>query len=203
MPVLGITGGVASGKSSFVRCLMDRRSFELFDADKAVHKLLEGEAAPLVIDRFGLEVVNEAGGIKRSALRDKVLEDSVARVELEAILHPMVRRQWKAQVEEFRSQSSAYRGCNLLVLDIPLLFEVQAESDMDLVVVVGCQSKTQRRRLIETRGFDETTADRFMAMQWPIEEKLTRGDFVVWNDGPFPLLNSQADLLMEIISVYD
>ncbi len=199
MPVVGLTGGIASGKTSVVRCLKGRHGIRVFEADESVHALLEGEAVIPVLARFGVEVEDKAGGINRRILREKVLDDSAARKDLEAILHPIVRGQWKELIEKFRTQPGEDDGCKLLVLDIPLLFEVQAENEMDFIVVVGCQSKTQRQRLKEQRGLDEATAEKFLRMQWPIENKLTRGDFVIWNDGPLALLEDQIDLLMENI----
>ena len=148
MPVFGITGGVATGKSSFVRALLKHAPAELFDADRCVHQLLAEDLTvhSALRNAFGPSVFGEDGSLDRAALRELVFNDDPARRRLEAILHPRVREQWTAQADASR------RAGTRLYVDIPLLYETGGEADVDRVIVVACSPETQRERLRVQRG---------------------------------------------------
>ena len=193
MPTIAITGGVASGKSTFTRALQALLGAETFDTDAAARQLLEADADALAAVRvaFGPGVFDAAGhGVDRAALRAAVFADPAARRELEAILHPRVRARWRGWLEE-RLQSSPDA---ILLVEIPLLYETGAAEFFDVAIVVGCSLETQMRRLTGPRGLSEEMARQIIASQWKLAEKIRLCDHLIWNDGSAERLHTQADL---------
>jgi dephospho-CoA kinase len=192
--ILGLTGGVATGKSTFRGLLAARRPFAVFDADQCVHGMLgaDSEVISAVISEFGPGVSRAGGGINRAALRPLVFSSREARLRLESILHPRVRARWRSMVADCRT-----RGEDLLC-DIPLLFETNAEGFFDATVVVAASEHTQSARLAG-RGLDEAMMQAMLASQWAMGEKVALASHVVWNDGDLPCLERQADLLLELL----
>jgi dephospho-CoA kinase len=191
VPVIGITGGVGTGKSSFTRLLLQRLPAQAFDADQAAHLLLEGDAEVrlAVENAFGVDIYSAEGKPDRSRLRDLVFADERSRRRLEEILHPAIRARWISLGE------IAKRERSWLMVDIPLLYETGAEAHCDRVVVVACSAPTQRRRLTDERALPVETADRVIAAQLNLETKIARADHLIWNDSTLACLERQADLL--------
>jgi dephospho-CoA kinase len=194
--LLALTGGLATGKSTFRQLLEARHAFVVFDADACVHGLLAGDQTAInaVVRRFGPGLINCDGGVSRPALRALVFHDPAARRDLEHILHPLVRDRWQA----LRGQCTA-SGRDFLA-EIPLLFETSAEDHFDASVVVAASPQTQRSRLA-ARGLDPSTMQAMLASQLPLGEKMRRATAVVWNDGTPAALGRQADLLLERLSL--
>jgi len=190
--LLALTGGLATGKSTFAELLSARHPFVVFDADACVHELLAGspEVIAAVTGRFGDEVLQVRGGIDRAALRRMVFGAPEARRDLEQILHPLVRGRWQEQIVQCRAA-----GRDLLA-EIPLLFETGAERHFEETVLVAAAPDLQRQRLA-ARGLDGPTCEAMLASQLPISEKVARSSIVVWNDGTPAALAGQADLLLE------
>ena len=191
MPVVGITGGIATGKSSFIRALLRDLPAALFDADRCVHDLLASDTVLIgkLRAEFGPAIFDPDGSLNRPALREIVFEDDRARRQLEALIHPAVRSRWAAQAE------AARRDASWMFVDIPLLYETGAESEFDRVIVVACQGSTQRRRMLEERGLASALIERMIAAQIDLAAKTARADHVVWNDSTFAALDEQARLL--------
>ncbi|WP_367871311.1 transcription termination factor Rho [Luteolibacter sp. Populi] len=189
MRVFGLSGGIASGKSTACRILAELcPGVVIFDADACVHALLAGpgEAAERIGARFGDEVLDEKGGVNRDRLRGRVFGDAAARKDLEAILHPRVRE------ECLESSASARKvGAALFVADIPLLFESGFDLGQEANLLVAAGDESRRQRLRKRNGFDDATIDAIFAAQMPQEEKLRRADHVFWNEGPATLLEAQ------------
>lgn len=176
---VGLTGNVASGKSS-VADAWRRAGARIVDADvlarAAVAPGSAGHAA--VRRRFGDEILDADGTIDRAALRRIVFADDEARAHLEAIVHPEVGR--LREQEETRAQND---GELLVVHEIPLLFETGLERDMDVVVLVHAPEQARLRRLVELRGLSESDARAVMDAQMPAESKRARADIVIDNHG--------------------
>ena len=191
MPALGITGGIATGKSTFTRAFAREMQADVFDSDQCAHELLAGDAAvwELVRARFGSEVFHADGTPNRVALRECVFRDETARKDLEAILHPRIRARWLALLEIAQS------GKNWVCIDIPLLYETAAEQHFDRVVVVACSANTQRLRLRVDRGLSDDLAARIIAAQLDLREKISRATHLIWNDSTPASLERQATLL--------
>ena len=190
-----VTGGIASGKTLFSQML--RRalpSAALFSSDEAVAALLKD---PEVIMRlkqtFGAQILTESGEISRTALRQIVFQDNDRREELEAILHPLVY----AALERFQAELAGGRNTQLLIAEVPLFYESRGEFPSALVIVVATGATLQQERLTGPRSLDPDTAERIRAVQWPLSRKLDPADKVVWNEGSLPLLELQAQILVQ------
>jgi dephospho-CoA kinase len=189
--LLGITGGIATGKSTLTRSLARRLPGEVFDADHAAHELLSGDpAVRLAVERsFGANYYGDDGLPDRARLRKLIFSDDLHRRRLEEILHPAIRARWLAQA------GRTVENGGWLFVDLPLLYETGAESQFDRVIVVACSPATQRRRLESERGLDAEIAVKIISAQLDLETKIKRADHLVWTDSTTESLDAQADLL--------
>jgi len=171
MLVLGLTGSVAMGKST-VAGFFAAHGVAIFDADRAVHDLYRGEAVPLIAAAFPGTVVG--GAVDRALLSARVLHDRPAMSRLEAMIHPLVEER-----EQAFCAAAARAGRRIALLDIPLLFEVGAESRVDAIIVASAPAALQRQRLLARPGMDEARADAMIARQVPDAEKRRRAHFII------------------------
>jgi dephospho-CoA kinase len=171
MIVLGLTGSLGMGKSTTAKMFADE-GVPVHDADAAVHRLYEGEAAPLIEAAF--PGTTAAGKVDRARLSQRVVGDDAAIKKLEAIVHPLV-----AKVRDQFLAEAQRDGAKVAVLDIPLLFETGGDKACDAVVVVSAPPGTQRVRVLERPGMTETKFQALAAKQMPDAEKRARSDFVV------------------------
>src|SRR6266702_1967246 len=194
MPAIGITGGISTGKSTFCGCLRELLPVaRFFDADEAAHALLNRPEVEKQIRReFGARAFSTAGDLNRTKLRAIVFADATKRGALEQILHPRIRRQWSAEAETHRNSP------NFFFADIPLLYETGGETLCDRVVVVACSQKVQLARLRKRMSVKNAEAKQMINSQMPLEEKITRADHVVWNDGDRASLVEQARFLVAL-----
>lgn len=194
--LLGVTGGVATGKSTFCQLLANHREFAFFDADRCVHDLLDGDpvVADAILRQFGPSAFSPEGAVDRAALRAIVFRDPAQRSKLEAILHPAVRARWTNLASEHRASGRDF------IADIPLLFETAAENHFDATIAVGSSPGVQQARML-ARGIDPATANAMLASQWPVAKKIALASFAVWNDGSADALETQAVSL--IASIFD
>ena len=191
MPVLGVTGGIATGKSSFTGLLLRHLPAELFDADQAAHELLAGDQAirQTLAEAFGEAIFDAGGNPDRTRLRALVFDDEAKRRQLERILHPAIRARWLARAAQVAREGGWF------VVDIPLLFETQAAASFDRIITVACSPATQRRRLTGQRGLSAMLAEKIIASQLDLATKITHAHHVIWNDSTLPCLERQAGLL--------
>lgn len=173
MRILGLTGGIAMGKS-FAAASFRRAHVPVFDADAVVHRLQSpgGAAIPDITTAFPGTV--RAGVLDRPALRARVLSDPAALRRLEAILHPLVR----AERDRFLSRHRR-AGAPLAVLDIPLLFETGAERVADHVAVVSAPAAVQRARLVRRGILTAPQIDAVLARQMPDRDRRRRADTLI------------------------
>lgn len=192
MRIVGLTGGIATGKSTFAAALR-ARGVPVVDADALSREAVEpGRPALAEIARaFGPGVLAPDGTLDRRKLGAVVFGDEGARRRLEAILHPAVRA---AMAEETARLSAA--GHELAFYDTPLLFEVGLDRLLDSVVVVFAPPEAQRARIVARDALPAAEADARIAAQLPIEEKARRADFVVENLGAPEELGPKADRLL-------
>ncbi len=191
MPVIGLTGGIATGKSTFGRLLREQLPMKHFDSDRCVHDLLAGDESvrESVVGAFGSDVLGPSGWPDRGKLRSRAFADEAKRRVLESILHPVVRSRWTAL-------AVATRECGGWVLiDIPLLYETDAAAHFDRVIVVACEHKTQLARLSRERGLAPEMATEIIAAQLELGEKIKKADHVIWNDSTVPNLDGQSRIL--------
>jgi len=189
--VLGVTGGIGSGKSTVAR-LLEQRGARVIDADALVRGLYSGGELPAAIaERFGREVVDAGGAVNRPALGAVVFADPAKRRELERLVHPAVRREALARLDAWRAEG--FDG--IAVLDAALLVESDFEYPLDGLLVVTAPRAARLARL-EARGVPREEAERRMAAQAGDDEKRARADFVVDNGGTPSDLEREVDRVL-------
>jgi dephospho-CoA kinase len=173
MKILGLTGGIGTGKST-AAAMLRRMGVAVFDADAAVHRLLGpgGAAVPDVAKAFPGAL--QAGAIDRAALGKIVFADKAALKRLEAILHPRVRVQERLFLKAQRA-----RRARVAVLDIPLLYETGRDKNCDAVVVIWAPGFLQRARVLSRPGMSQDRLAAILARQHPIHHKRSIADFAV------------------------
>ena len=193
MLTLALTGGIATGKSSFARVFMEMApDVVLFDCDAVVQTLLvDRGVVGRIGEALGPGVVLADGGLDRAALRERVFGNDTQRVALEGILHPLVRERAMAAQSAAREEGK----CKFFLADVPLLYETGFPLVRDLDLVVACSSRTQLLRLLARNGFSEDLARRILAAQLPIAEKMKRAHVVLWNGGSPGALRRQTESL--------
>jgi dephospho-CoA kinase len=175
--IVGLTGGIGSGKSAVADAFASL-GVDVTDTDRLAHQL-SAPGAPgyaAILAAFGSEFVEPDGTLDRAKLRNLVFSDPEARVRLEAILHPLIREGARSEV---RSWSSPY---GLLI--VPLLFERGGSIGVDRVLVVDCPEDEQVRRVVARSGLSADEVRAIMATQLPRGERLKRADDVLDNTGP-------------------
>ena len=195
MLLVGLTGGIGSGKSTVAR-LLEKRGAVVFDADLLAREAVEpgtpGHAA--VIERFGADVLAPGGELDREALASIVFADPAARRDLEQIVHPEVRRL-------FAEGSEAYRDTDrVVVFSAPLLVETGMHTAFEVLVVVSATVATQIERLMRQRGMSEPSIRARIEAQAPLEDKAAAADFLVDNEGSLDELESQVEQLWNDLS---
>jgi len=195
MPAIGITGGISTGKTSFCECLHEiLPAGKFFDADQVARELVEldPDVQKELVAEFGQEIFSRDGRLKRERLRAIVFRNAAKKSALEQILHPRIRRQWSAEAATHRHSPDFFFA------DIPLLYETGGETLCDRVVVVACSPSIQLARLLLRKGITRDAAEEVIKSQMPLEEKITRANHVVWNNGERSVLAEQARLLVDL-----
>jgi dephospho-CoA kinase len=192
---VALTGGIATGKT-YVLERFRERGVPCLDADDLAHGVMSAGtgATAAIAAHFGDGMLAPDGSVDRAKLGPIVFGDPAARRALEAIVHPAVYRSLSAAVSAFE-----LAGDSLVVADIPLLFETGAETRFNRVIVAACPPALQLTRLLE-RGLSETAARQRLAAQWPIDEKVSRADFVIRTDGAFEETNRQVDQVLNLLN---
>ena len=175
MIIVGLTGSVASGKSTVAGWIRET-GIAVHDADAAVHSLLEadGQAVVEIIAVFGSDIVASDGGIDRKKLGEHVFANPVDRERLESILHPLVRQHRDQFLQAQRSL-----GSQIVVLDVPLLYETGGDGLCDYVIVVYASENTIRHRALSRPGMTAEKLSGILATQLPASEKFQRADFTL------------------------
>jgi dephospho-CoA kinase len=188
--LIGLTGGVGSGKSTVATMLRDLGAV-VVDADEATHAVYEPGTPGFeaVVREFGDYYVRD-GRIDRQRLGELVFKDAASRRRLNAIVHPLVR-EWMAA----RTLEAAEGGANIVVQDVPLLFENGLEKLFSSVVLVYAPEELQLERLVQGRGFTPERARAVIATQVPMEEKRRRAHIVIDNTGTIEQTRSQVEHL--------
>jgi len=189
MIVLGLTGSIGMGKST-VGDFFAESGVPVYDADAAVHRLYAGDAAPLIEAAF--PGTTRDGAVDRARLAERVIADPAELKRLEAIIHPLVRRDEQAFVAEAEAA-----GAPVAVLNIPLLLETGGDRRCDAVVVVSAPAETQRARVMGRPGMTEEKFRGLLGKQMPDAEKRRRADFVVDTSGDFDSTRAQIRAILQ------
>ena len=193
MKVIALTGGIATGKSTFARQFLQLEpATAFFDSDAAVAGFLTSiDVAARIDETLGGDLLDQSGHLLKPRLRDLVFRNPEARKDLESVLHPMVRAACSASLESARSS-----GAPWFLMDVPLLYESNFPLPRDLELVVACGPQTQKNRLIARNSLLPGEADRMLSAQLPIAEKVRRANVVIWKGGVPDALIRQTQLLI-------
>ncbi len=178
IPVIGIAGGIGSGKSTVARAFA-ALGCVVSDSDTEAKALLDDpEVQGLLVDRWGSGVLDGGGKADRRAIGRIVFEDADERRWLESVIHPRLRAGREALLA-----TAIAGGATGFVIDAPLLFEAGLDAECDAVVFVECPRDERLRRVMESRGWDADELARREKAQWPLDEKRRRSDYSVTNAG--------------------
>ncbi|MNJ99739.1 Dephospho-CoA kinase [compost metagenome] len=178
MKWIGLTGGIACGKSTVSRLLREA-SIPVIDADQLAHDVVRPGTHGLrsVITEFGEDLLLDDGSLDRRKLGQRVFGHPDKLHRLEQILHPLIRRETLRQ-----KQNLEETGITLAVYDIPLLFETNAKDNFDAVIVVSCTKGQQRERLLRRANLSEDEIEMRIASQIPLQFKEEQADYVIHNN---------------------
>lgn len=192
--IIGLTGSIAMGKSTTAG-MFEKLGCPVFDADKAVHKLYQkdGQAAVKIAKLFPNVMVD--GAVDRKALAAKIGRDKTVLPRIEKIVHPLVHK-----LEKQFIANNNQADVELMLLDIPLLFEANRTKDVDVVVVVSATTEQQRARALQRPGMTLKKLNLILARQLPDEEKRSKADYVIDTSTSLEDTFNQVKALIETLS---
>lgn len=187
---VGLTGGIASGKSTIAMMFRDKGAY-VIDFDELAHYVEEPErpAWKAIVEYFGTEILNEDGTINRAKLGSIVFADREKLSRLNSIVHPEVFDEWRRRIEAIRRMDPHA----IVISDVPLLIEVGMHQLMDVVVLTYATPEEQIRRLMERSGLSREEARERLSSQMSIDEKIPHADFVIDNRGSIENTRSLVD----------
>lgn len=189
MYLIGLTGGIAAGKSTVARRWAENGAIEI-DADQVAREVVEPGTVGLntIVKHFGAGVLTESGELDRKELGRLIFSDSSKRELLNSLLHPLIKERTKSLLAELPSDS-------IVVYNVPLLVEAAVDHPFDLVVTVEAPEDEQIRRLVQTRGLSESEARNRIAAQAKPVERAARADRILNSNQDINLLLRDADAL--------
>lgn len=197
--VLGLAGGIGSGKSTVAR-MLGERGWIILDADADAKAALErDDVRRTLVEWWGERVLGPDGKVDRAAVARIVFGDDDARRRLEGLIHPLVRRSRSEALAEAtrRAQGREIPG---VVMDVPLLFEAGIDRECDAVLFVDAPESERLERVRSNRGWTEEEFRRREAAQWPLDRKRSACQAVILNDGEESSLRSRLDRTLAILS---
>lgn len=192
MYLAGLTGGIASGKSTVAERMVERGA-ELVDADTVAREVVLPDTPTYlkIVEHFGAGILDAEGFIDRPALGRIVFGDPAKRALLNELTHPPIM----AEIAERLEVLQAFDG--VVVLDVPLLVEAGVARGYDAIVVVAAAPEVQLQRLVDLRGMSEADARARMDAQAPLEERLAVATHTIWNEGSLEELRAATDAVMD------
>ena len=191
--IIGLTGGIATGKSTVSGYLANTYSCRIYDADLIAREAVRKGSFILnkLTDRYGVEILTSQGELNRSKLGKILFQDSDEKKWIESLIHPYVLNELQEKIQTFRQ--SERNTTEFLCLAIPLLFESKMENLASEIWVVACSPETQLERLRDRNNFSDAEAKTRINSQWPLEKKKQRADVILNNDGDRNKLYAQID----------
>ena len=195
---VGLTGGIASGKSTVAKMFEDQGAY-LIDFDALAHFVEEPDqpAWKAIVEFFGREILNEDGSINRAKLGQIVFADHEKLSRLNSIVHPAVFDLWRRRIEDIREMNPRA----IVVSDVPLLIEVSMQHLFDVVILVYISPEDQISRLRERNEYSRKEAESRLDKQMPIDEKIPHADYVIDNKGPRETTRSVVSAVWEELLV--
>ena len=192
MKWIGLTGGIATGKSAVAE-IFRNKGVAVIDADPIAHQALVPSSPVFkeLVQTFGQDVLSTDGGIDRKLLGQKIFANEKLRLKLDSIVHPYVRSQVALLKQKLNDQS-----CKLAIYDVPLLFEKNMQKDFDKIIVVTCDPQIQKTRLMKRNNLSEKEAAQRIAAQLPMSEKIRQADFVIENNGSLEELKTAVEKIL-------
>lgn len=191
--LVGITGGIASGKST-VSQMLAQAGFPVIDADQVAHQLQRPGQAGLerISATFGPAILTPAGELDRAQLGRQVFSNPDDRKRLDQLMQPLIRDRIFALVTNFKRA-----GVPVVILEVPLLFEQHYDDDCDLTVVVTIDQRTQLERLQKRNGYSKSAAQARIDAQQPLAKKAAQADIIIDNNGDYEQLRQQVTQLVK------
>lgn len=195
MKLVGLTGGIASGKST-VAAILRRLGAEIINADELAREVVSpgAEAWQEIVKEFGSAVLQEDQAIDRRKLREVIFNDPDARKKLEAIIHPRVRALAEKKIRAFEAAGSA-----VVIYEVPLLFETQIHHWIRPVILVACDVERQKSRIQERDLLTAAEAQKHIDAQMSLEDKRRLADYTIENNGGLAELEVQVKAVLEKI----
>jgi dephospho-CoA kinase len=189
---IALTGGIATGKT-YVASRLREAGVPIVDADALSREVVApgSPALTAIRKRFGPDAVRRDGTMDRIRVGQIVFKDKRARLDLEAIIHPAVVK----AISDFFA--TLPKRTPFAVADIPLVYETGREKDFDAIIVVACPREMQLQRLMERNKLSKEDAERRLAAQLPIDQKVKKATYVINNAGTFDETNAQVDALIQ------
>lgn len=190
--IIGLTGSIASGKST-VSSMLKRKGYPIVDADEIARLVVEPGTPTIqaIREEFGQEVLKEDGSLNREKLGERIFSDQKDRDTLNAIIHPAIRAEMLHQKETHLAD-----GANTVIMDIPLLFESKLQSFVDEIIVVSVSPETQKDRLIQRNKLTDKEAENRINSQLPMGFKEANADAVIDNNGTFEETETQLNSIL-------
>lgn len=192
MIIVGLTGSIGMGKSTAAK-MFEQAGVPVYDADDTVHRLYAGRASPLIEQAFPGTVIN--GIVNREKLGQAVLDNPEAMKKLESIVHPLVHEEESLFLERARRNKEP-----LVVLDIPLLFEVGGKDRVDRIVVVSAPADVQRKRVLARENMTVEKFESILSRQMSDSEKRAKADFIIDSHVSFAAMRQQIDKIIAQLS---
>lgn len=193
--IIGLTGGIACGKTTVSTYLEQQHHCAILDADRyarnAVSKTSQG--LQLIHTRYGSSILNQDGELNRTKLGQIIFQDDREREWIEQLIHPYVRQQLESERTRYLNQQPQSNPPRILVMDIPLLFESNMEDLVTEIWVVTCSLTQQQQRLMARNGLSLSQANRRIQSQWPLQEKIKRTSIILNNGQDRTQLYRQVD----------
>ena len=198
--IIGLTGGIATGKSTVSHYLIEQNFCLVYDADVIAREAVAPQSPILenIAQRYGPKILTDTGELNRFKLGTIIFQNSAEKEWLEGLIHPYVRQKFESRIHHYKTSIGITgKPSSPLCLVIPLLFESKMENLVSEVWVITCSEQQQLERLTLRNKLSVSEAQARINSQWPLKEKMKRADFILNNDGDRSQLYAQIDAAIQ------